>query len=190
MCKARGTMTRYVALLRGINVGGNNLIKMVELKACFEQEGFREVRTYIQSGNVVFDAPAMGRAKLTKQVEEAITTAFSVSSAAVVRSRQQMQEIVDGAPTGFGKRAGYRYDVIFLKEPLTAAAALRDVPVREGVDEASAGKGVLYFSRLISRATQSRLGKIVGLPMYKSVTIRNWNTTTKLLQLMQAASEP
>jgi len=179
-------MNRYVALLRGINVGGNNLIKMVELKACFEAEGFGAVRTYIQSGNVLFDAPATGRAKLTRQVEAAIATAFAINAAALVRSKKELQEVVAGAPTRFGQHPGYRYDVIFLKEPLKAAAALKEVPVREGVDEASAGKGVLYFSRLISRATQSRLSKIATLPMYKNLSIRNWNTTTKLLQLMQA----
>jgi len=182
-------MTRYVALLRGINVGGNNLIKMVELKACFEEEGFGAVRTYIQSGNVLFDAPALGRAKLTRRVEAAIEKAFAVNAAAVVRSRKDLEEVVASAPAGFGKRSGYRYDVIFLKEPLKAAAALRDVPIREGVDQASAGKGVLYFSRLDERASQSRLSKIVGLPMYKNITIRNWNTTTKVLRLMQAAPE-
>jgi len=166
------------------------LIKMVELKACFEGEGFSAVRTYIQSGNVLFDSPALGRAKLTQRVETAIAMAFSIKAAALVRSRAELQTVVNHAPSGFGKRSGYRYDVLFLKEPLKAAAALKDVPLREGVDQASAGKGVLYFSRLISRATQSRLSKLVTLPMYKSMTIRNWNTTTKLLQLMQGSSEP
>lgn len=80
--------------------------------------------------------------------------------------------------------------MIFLKPPLTSAAALRDVPTKEGVDQVAAGKGVLYLSRLMSRATQSRLGKIVALPMYKSITIRNWNTTTQLLTLMRATPDP
>ena len=57
-------------------------------------------------------------------------------------------------------------------------------PTRPGVDEAFAGRGVLYFSRLISRAAQSRLSKIVSLPIYQSMTMRNWNTTTMLLRMM------
>jgi uncharacterized protein (DUF1697 family) len=76
--------------------------------------------------------------------------------------------------------------VIFLKAPLTAAAALKSVVTAPGVDEAHAGPCVLYFSRLIDKAGQSRLGKIVSSPIYKSVTIRNWNTTTKLLRMMDA----
>ncbi|HVR19008.1 MAG TPA: hypothetical protein VMS65_04915, partial [Polyangiaceae bacterium] len=83
----------------------------------------------------------------------------------------------------------FRYDVIFLKEPLTAALAMKSVRTKEGVDRAFAGKRVLYFSRLVAKATQSQLGKLVGLPVYKSMTIRNWNTTTKLLALMQSSDE-
>jgi uncharacterized protein (DUF1697 family) len=68
---------------------------------------------------------------------------------------------------------------------LTTSAAMKSVPIKQGVDEAHAGPGVLYFSRLVSKAAQSRLSKIVSMPMYKSMTIRNWNTTTKLLQMMR-----
>jgi uncharacterized protein (DUF1697 family) len=62
--------------------------------------------------------------------------------------------------------------------------AMKSVQTKEGVDEARAGIGVLYFSRLISKASQSRLTRLVSLPVYKSMTIRNWNTTTALLRLM------
>jgi uncharacterized protein (DUF1697 family) len=79
--------------------------------------------------------------------------------------------------------------VLFLKEPLTAAVALKGVPLNPAVDEAHAGKGVLYYRRLVAKATASRLGKIVGTPIYKSMTIRNWNTTTKLAHLMEAEAE-
>jgi uncharacterized protein (DUF1697 family) len=178
-------VTTYVALLRGINVGGKNLIKMAELKACFETGGFEDVATYIQSGNVVFRSAGSGSAALAGRIEETLTATFGYPASVVLRSRAQMRAIVDGAPRGFGSDpAAYRYDVLFLKEPLTARVALKDVPTRPGVDTAHAGRGVLYFSRLTSRASQSRLGKIVSLPIYQSLTIRNWNTTTKLLQLM------
>jgi uncharacterized protein (DUF1697 family) len=58
--------------------------------------------------------------------------------------------------------------------------------VKEGVDEAYAGDGALYFIRLISRASQSRLTRLISLPIYQHITIRNWNTTTRLLEMMQA----
>jgi uncharacterized protein (DUF1697 family) len=182
-------MKSYVALLRGINVGGKNLIKMAELKVCFEALDFENVSTYIQSGNILFSTNEADQAKLTSLVEESLSKTFHYVSRVVVRSQRQMKEIVARAPKGFGSDpTTYRYDVIFLKEPLTAVNAMKSVTLKEGVDQAFAGKGVLYFSRLDSRATQSRLTRIISLPIYQSMTIRNWNTTTKLLNLMEAAS--
>jgi uncharacterized protein (DUF1697 family) len=178
-------MPRYVALLRGINVGGKNLIKMPALKACFEANDFEDVATYIQSGNVLFASPETRAAALATQIEEMLGEAFAYDATVVVRSHRQLRSIVERAPKGFGAEpAAYRYDVIFLKEPLTARSAMAHVPTNPAVDRAHAGTGVLYFSRLTAKATASRLGKIVGSPIYPSVTIRNWNTTTKLLALL------
>jgi uncharacterized protein (DUF1697 family) len=182
-------MNQYVALLRGINVGGKNLIKMTDLKACFEELGLKDVHTYIQSGNVLFSAAGSDQAKLTKQIEHTLSKMFKYESRAVVRSLKQMKDIVTQAPNGFGiDPTTYRYGVIFLKGPLTASEAMKSVSMKEGVDHAFAGKGVLYFSRLISQATQSHLTRIIGMPVYQSMTIRNWNTTTKLLNIMEAQS--
>ena len=179
-------MARYVALLRGINVGGNNMIAMAALKSCFETAGFDDVATYIQSGNVLFTPrkPITPDA-LTKRLEMLLTSTFSYQATVVVRDTKQMIDVVKKAPKGFGKQPDqFRYDVVFLKEPLTAAAAMKDWPLQEGVDAAWAGPGVVYASRLIAKATQSKMNRIVSIPIYKSVTIRNWNTTTKLLALM------
>lgn len=178
----------YVALLRGINVGGKNLIRMPALKASFEAGGFEDVVTYIASGNVLFRAPRPGTA-LADRIERMLSTAFDYRASVVLRSHAQMRATVEGAPEGFGRDpAAYRYDVIFLKEPLTASAALKQVPTREGVDEVDAARGVLYWSRLTSRATQSRISRVVSMPIYQSMTIRNWNTTTALLRMMDEAS--
>jgi uncharacterized protein (DUF1697 family) len=179
-------MPRYVALLRGINVGGRNLIAMPALRACFEAGGFPDARTYIQSGNVVFGTSETRGAALTRRIEEMLAAAFDYEARVVLRSRAQMRGVVDRAPGGFGTEpAKYRYDVIFLKEPLRPKAAMESVSTKPGVDAAASGPGVLYFSRLTSRATQSRLGKIISSPIYPSITIRNWNTTTALLRLLE-----
>ncbi len=181
--------TAYAALLRGINVGGKNLIRMPALKACFEEEGFGDVATYIQSGNILFTARPSNQRVLTRQIEAALANAFGFQTRVVVCSFAQLRAIVDGAPNGFGTRPGaYRYDVIFLKDPLTAAEAINSVSAKPGVDRVVAGEGVLYFSRLISQAAQSRLGRIVGTPAYQQMTIRNWNTTRKVLELLESLS--
>jgi uncharacterized protein (DUF1697 family) len=182
-------MPSYVALLRGINVGGKNLIKMPALKACFEADGFEDVITYIQSGNVLFTSPEGRVPELARRLEMTLGETFGYAATVVVRSLRQMRAIVERAPKRFGvDTEKYRSDVIFLKEPLTAKAAIKQVAVNPDVDEAHAGTGVLYFSRLISKATQSRLNRIVSSPIYPSVTIRNWNTTTKLLGMMDTVS--
>jgi len=177
---------RYVALLRGINVGGKNLIKMPALKVCFDSLGFTEVATYIASGNVLFTAAGPGAA-LTSRIEAALGAAFGYRASVVLRTRKQLADIVAKAPAGFGRSPErYRYDVIFLKPPLTAATALRSLTPRPGVDTADAGPGALYVSRLIAKAAQSHLTKLIALPIYKSMTIRNWNTTTALLRLVES----
>jgi uncharacterized protein (DUF1697 family) len=177
-------MTLYVALLRGINVGGKNAIKMPALKAGFEAAGFEDVTTYIQSGNVLFRARG-ARSPLSHRIEQMLAAAFDYPASVVLRSHAQLRAVVERAPARFGARpASYAYDVIFLKEPLTATAAVKQVPMRPDVDEIHAGRGVLYASRLRSKAAQSRLSRIVSLPIYQSMTIRNWNTTRTLLRMM------
>ena len=161
---------------------------MAELKQELSDLGLEDVATYIQSGNVLFRASGSGSA-LAPRIEKMLSKTFDYRASVVLRSHAQMRSIVEGAPTGFGADpAAYRYDVIFLKEPLTANAVLKKVPTREEVDEVHAGRGVLYFSRLISRAAQSRFYRVFSMPIYQSMTIRNWNTTTKLLRMMDEAS--
>lgn len=177
---------QYLALLRGINVGGKNIIKMVDLKACFESLGLLNVVTYIQSGNVLFESGEKDKIKLTKDIEQGLSKAFKYEAKLVIISHKELREIVDEAPSRFGKdSATYRYDVIFLKEPLTSKEAIKSVNVKEGVDTADVGKRALYFSRLIAKASSSHLTRIIGLPIYQNMTIRNWNTTTKLLAMME-----
>jgi len=176
----------YLALLRGINVGGKNVIKMADLRKCFEAEGFRDVVTYIQSGNVVFRSPSFGLRILTNRIEEMLATAFDYDASVVLRSRRQMRAVVAGAPTGFGEQPKtYRYDTLFLKAPLSVTTAMESVPTRPGVDEAWTGSGVLYFSRRIDQASRSYLSRLASMPVYQRMTVRNWNTTTRLLNLME-----
>ncbi len=177
----------YVALLRGINVGGNNIIKMVALRAAFEALGFSDVATYIQSANVVFTARSGSKPALTKKIEAALAKTFSYDSKVVIVSAEELAAVVAEAPRGFGKQpTRYRYDVLFVKPPLDARAALPEVPTAPGVDEAHAGTHALYFRRVAAKATKSRLSRIVQKPIYKNLTIRNWNTTIKLLAMTGA----
>ena len=177
---------RYIALLRGINVGGNNLIKMLDLRSNFAAMGFTDVETYIQSGNVVFSSKQKNKAELTAVIEKALSDAFQYQSKVVVITAAELERVVDQAPKGFGQdMVRYRYDVLFVKEPLTTSEALTDIPTTPGVDIAHAGDHAIYFRRLVSKAAQSKLNKLVQRPAYKNITIRNWNTTMRLLEMVR-----
>lgn len=176
----------YVALLRGINVGGNHIITMSDLKSVFEDMGFTDVSTYIQSGNVLFNYTDSVSETISEKIEKKLFKKYTYAIPVVTLSYKYLHEIVHNSPKQFGSDpALYRYDVIFLKPPLVASEVIKHIRTKAGVDEAYEGKGVLYFSRLIEKAAQSHLPKIITLPMYKHMTIRNWNTTKKLLELIE-----
>ena len=175
---------QYLALLRGVNVGGKNLVKMSELRDALEEMGLADVATYINSGNFLFRAPRQPRAELAKTARVGAEQAFGLELRLVVLTHAQLKRVVKEAPHGFGAKTD-RCDVIFLFAPLTVTRAVAAMETKEGVDHLWAGTGVVYFSRLTQKATSSRMGRVIGKPEYKSMTIRSWGTTTKLLALME-----
>jgi uncharacterized protein (DUF1697 family) len=177
----------YIALLRGVNVGGKNIIKMETLKQCFVDMGFSGVKTYIQSGNVIFETQDTDKTKLTETIENQLLKTFSVEIKTAILTADELQEIVEHAPEHFGKEPEkFRYDVWFLFPGITANELIPNIRLREGVDFLQAGENVFYTSRLTSEMNKSYFTKIIGTPMYQNITIRNWNTATKLLKLIQS----
>jgi uncharacterized protein (DUF1697 family) len=180
--------TQYLGLLRGINVGGKNPVPMADLRATIEAGGYGAVRTYIQSGNVMFEADGPAK-EVEDHLEEIIEARFGIPLVVVVRSLRQLRDVVRKAPDGFAQQPDtYHSDVLFLKAPLTPKRVLEIAQLRDGVDAIWPGTGVVYFQRLSERRVQSKLSKIVGTPEYQLMTIRSWSTTTKLLDLMEGAS--
>ena len=179
---------RHLALLRGINVGGKNLVKMTDLREAFESMEFADVATYIASGNVLFRAPRQKREEMAARIESELTRRFGTELKVVLLTQAQLKAVVEGAPRGFGGDS-HLCDVIFVRKPLTVKKAFGLIETRDGVDRAWPGKGVLYFSRLAAKASSSRLNKVASLPEYKNMTIRSWSTTTKLLALMESSAD-
>jgi uncharacterized protein (DUF1697 family) len=176
---------QYLALLRGINVGGKNLVKMTDLREGFEESGVDDVATYIASGNVLFRAPRQKRDELAARIESDLTRRFGIELKVVLLTDALLEGVVEGAPRGFGAKT-HLSDVIFLRKPVTVKKAFGLLETRDGIDRAWAGTNVLYFSRLKAKASGSRLSRVVALPEYKNMTIRSWSTTTKLLALMDS----
>jgi uncharacterized protein (DUF1697 family) len=179
---------QYLALLRGINVGGRNLVKMADLRSAIEEMGLADVTTYIASGNVLFRAPRQNREELAARLESELSRRFGVELKVVLLTEAQLRGVVEGAPGGFGA-ASDLCDVLFIRKPLSAKKAFGLVETREGIDKAWQGRGVLYFSRLAAKASGSRLSKLAARPEYKDMTVRNWSTTQKLLALMDSRAE-
>jgi uncharacterized protein (DUF1697 family) len=180
-------MNTYIILLRGINVGGKNKVSMASLRKCLEELGFSDVSTYIASGNVILKSDKSAD-KIRAQIEKALPENFKLDSDLIkvlVLTHKQFQAVVDNKPKGFGEHPDkYHSDVIFLMD-ITPKEALTVFAPREGVDQIWPGHGVIYSQRLSAQRTKSRLGKIAGTPAYKSMTIRSWSTTTKLLKLLE-----
>ena len=140
----RVTAKRYVALLRGINVGGRNKVAMADLREALEDGGYGAVRTYIQSGNVLFESAADARRWRTTS-NDCWRTGSACPLVVVVRSHDQFRDVVEGARRFGAAPVTYHSDVIFLKPPLTAKQAMRVVepPRRRRPGLAGYRRGVL-----------------------------------------------
>ena len=184
-------MNTFAILIRGINVGGKNKVSMVELKKCLEELGFSNISTFIASGNVIVTSDKRAD-EVQAQIEKALPESFKLDSELIkvlVLTRNQFQAIIDNKPTDFGEQPDkYHSDAIFLMG-IDAAQALLVFDPKEGVDKVWPGNGVIYSQRLSALRTKSRLSRIVGTPAYQSMTIRNWSTTTKLLEMLKDADK-
>ncbi|MGE5072331.1 MAG: DUF1697 domain-containing protein [Anaerolineae bacterium] len=178
----------YLILLRGINVGGKNKVSMVELRKCLEELGFSNVSTFIASGNVVLQSNKHAK-EIRAQIEEVLPKAFKLDSELIkvwVLTRDELQAVVDHRPKGFGGQPDkYLSDAIFLIG-IDAAEVMPVFKPREGVDKVWPGNGVIYSQRLSAQRTKSRLSTMMVSPLYKSMTIRSWSTTVKLLGVLNA----
>jgi len=172
----------YVALLRGINVGGKHVLPMASLKQIFEQAGCTAVRTYIQSGNVIFESSGALARRLPDLVQEAIAAEHGFGAPVVIRSVTELTVIVHANPF-LTVAEGSELHVSFLASRPTASRVAALDPHRSPPDEfAVIGREVylrcpygLARSKLNSAYFDSALGTVS--------TTRNWRTTCKLLEL-------
>jgi uncharacterized protein (DUF1697 family) len=184
--KASAQVT-YVALLRGINVGGKNVIPMAALSRTFEGIGLSSVQTYIQSGNVLFQTADSDPRALETRVERALTKAHRYDAKVVVRSLEEMAGVVDGVPRAW-KRADptMRYNVLFLRHEIDTEEILDGLTPKSSIEQVSYRPGVLYWSAHTSDLGQTSMVKLSSKAIYRQLTVRNLNTTKKIFQLMKA----
>ncbi|AIQ46952.1 hypothetical protein R70723_14490 [Paenibacillus sp. FSL R7-0273] len=177
----------YVALLRGINVGGNNIISMKLLKQTFEQAGMTSVTTYINSGNIIFAAGDHPQEALPELLEQAILKDFSLDIKVLLRSLEQMRTVIAALPDAWSNDDTLKSDVMFLWEEADAEAVLEELPLKPGIGTLLYVPGAVLYSVERGNVTKSGMAKLIGTRVYKLMTVRNVNTTRKIYQLMLAA---
>ncbi len=179
-------MDTYVALLRGINVGGRNKLPMKDLAAMFERLGCTNVRTYVQSGNVVFDAPERVLATLAPRIASAVRERFGHAPATIVRSREDLRTVVDGNPYVARGADFARLQVMFLAEaPRPEHAASLDPGRSPGDEYALAGREI-YLYQPGGIAESKLTNAYFDTKLKTTSTSRNWRTVLALVDLMDA----
>lgn len=176
---------RYAALLRGINVGGTNKVEMKVLRTIFEAAGMTSVKTYINSGNVVFSTEAGDRTRLTTVLEEAIARHFGFPVSLLLLDGDQVRSIAEAIPESWTNDDSMKCDVLYLWEDADRPAVLDQLALASGIADVVDIPGAIIHRIDRENATRSRLPNLVGTPLYKRMTIRNCNTARKLLELVE-----
>lgn len=178
------TPITYVALLRGINVGGSNKIQMAKLKETFERLGLARVRTFIASGNVIFRTEEPDPAKVTRRIESAIEVDFGLRVDVLLRDRKSIAKLVKAIPPTWVNDKVMRCEVMFLWEQVDHRAVLKQLPINPAIEDVKYVPGAVIWRIDRDRVTKSRIFRIIGSQLYKQMTIRNPNTVRKLYELM------
>jgi uncharacterized protein (DUF1697 family) len=178
----------FVALLRGINVGGNNMISMKALKDSFERLGFSNVATYINSGNVLFQTKAADARKLEAKIEKMLVAEYQLACKVVVRSADEMASLIKKLPKDWTGDSNWRYNVIFLRHTIDSKAIVKQLNAKPGIEQVVYVPGTLLWSAHVKDLTRTAMVKLASHKMFQEMTVRNLNTTRKLHQLMQQMS--
>jgi len=181
----KSTADVFVALLRGVNVGGNNMISMSSLKQSFEELGFTDVSTYINSGNIIFKSKEADARKLESKIEKMLLKEYQLDSRVVLRSLSEMEKIVESLPENWTPDRDWRYNVIFLRHTIDSKDILRELELKQDIEEVVYCPGALFWSAQISELTRTNMLKLSSRKMYLDMTFRNQNTTRKLYELMK-----
>jgi len=171
-------MPRQIALLRGVNVGGNKKVPMARLRALLEELGYRDVRTYVNSGNVVFSGPR----RAAKQLEAALAKTFGFDVPVVLRTRDELAAVLQANPLRKVATDSAKHLVVFCSEK-----ASTDLDAKDFAPETFVVRGREVYLWLPGGIGTSPLAKVLAnKPLGSGSTARNWRTVEKLLELADA----
>ena len=171
---------KYVALLRGINVGGNKKVEMATLRKAFEDLGYTNVSTYINSGNVIFESGSKDFAHL----EKALEAVFGFELALIVRDAKTIRKIAAAIPEEWHNNAAMKTDILFLWKGFDSARTIDLLGLNPKVDTVRYISGALVWHLQRTHYAKSGMHKFIGPTVYKNMTARNVNTVRKLAALL------
>jgi uncharacterized protein (DUF1697 family) len=174
---------RYIALLRGINVGRNKKIAMADLRELLSGLGYTDVRTHLQSGNALFTGPGTP-AKLSKQIEAAIQEQLGMDVRCLIRSDKELRAVIDGNPLPDAVTDGSRFLALFLSAAPKEKLLREHDPVDLSPDEIRIGERVIYQWCPDGILAAPPLAGFVEKHLGVAATARNWNTVTRLGELL------
>ena len=173
----------YIAFLRGVNVGGKGIVSMAAIKAALVALGLSDVRTYINSGNVIFSTRASDAQRLTARIEKALEQHTGMAIKVLVMDHKTLKRMVDAIPRTWVDDKAMRTYVLLLWKELDDRGILDRLPLKPGVDELKYMPGAVVWRVDRENVGRSQMNRIVGTPLYKKITIRSANTMRKLNEL-------
>lgn len=179
----------YLALLRGINVGGNNKVDMKLLKKSFEQAGMKNVVSYINSGNIIFTTAGHSKNDIAHVLEEAILVTFGLQIKVLVLSLEDMKKVISSLPESWTNDDKMRSDVLFLWEDIDDESVLDKLTIKPEIETVKYAPGAILWSIDKINVTKGSMTKLIGTKLYQQMTIRNVNTTRKMYELMLEAEK-
>lgn len=178
-------MSKYVALLRGINVGGNKKVDMKTLKKAFEKLGYEDIKTYINSGNVIFNTSETNTNKIVKEIEKKIEDTFGFQVDVLIRTRKNIKMLCEKIPSTWTNDKENRTYIMFLQDEFDSKDSLGLLDVNKEVDKLKYMDGAIVWHVLKKDYSKSGIQSLIKSKVYKNMTARNINTVRKLGKLME-----
>ena len=170
---------KYIALLRGLNVGKEKRIDMKDLKRIFESLNFEKVSTYINSGNIFFETEKEQK-DLDQKVKEILKTEYALVIPTLIKTEEEIKFIANAIPEEWQNNSEEKTDVAYLFSEIDSEEILNELPFKREYIEVSYVKGALLWNVKRKNYNKSQLNKIIGHRLYQFMTVRNVNTARYL----------
>ncbi len=176
----------YLALLRGVNVGGKAMVSMAALRACLEELQLQDVQTFINSGNLLLRSTETDRAVLTQKIETALEVDFRLSVRVLLKTRSELLSLAAAIPDAWVNDTDTKCDVMFLWPEIDGPQILNELPNNPDIEQTRYEPGAVLWHIDRKLISKSHMTRIIGTRLYHQMTVRNVNTVRKLATLAEA----